>query len=778
MSPIFTNRFDALNAKNPDLRSIDQENPNQTRYRGYAAHAARVRSGAKTPVAPIQFFHPLALVCSEALECRGMLPGEPLIEGNEIMFMPAGVNEITPSQSGKPIRVQVLADPSAAIAIEKQRVALEAKGDTPYFDLNHDDVEASFWPKSFYWKDGPAPGIYARGEWSDVGLAAKQGKTFRSFSPVFHVDDTKRKPARIICYEQAKPNMGGLVNNPAFKKILPLWAKHAGASSDQPKTPNTMTSEEIAALQAKNTELQRELDTFKSQQQSLKAKDESDAVVASKIEAHEMRIKLNNTTIEAESLKAKNATLEAAEVTRREADADAAITAAVGRGAIAARDEPTKAHWKKLLITDPANIALLAKQGSNPAFSPTPVAGARSNVAVTGQDGRDLLKAYDALRCKQLEVVDVAGKTAIAREMGAIWASDMRANDRFLNAPLVAADVSNADLGTLAGTLVAQRTLEYYKLLYGNILKAITTDFSDVPATFNQTTTTRVVLTPAVMVYNPANGTDGRPIGWVVGVPAETLDVPIKLNNHIGAEIVFDSNTLGSTVRNLFGEQGEAQAFAIGNYMITQLYALLTAANFGYSTALSVAAASFGRNNFADAGAILNPLGVPPFNRAALLNSPYYAALQKDSNLVNFAAFQRPEIVEQAELMPISKFQPLEAPNLPTTGNLAGAFLHKTALVIQTRIPNDYTTVLPGASYGNVAVVNDPDTNLSTLVTQYVSHQGGYAAQRQALMFGVGPGITKGGLLLLSSGSLTGTGAGGLSFAGTGFTGGTGESQI
>jgi hypothetical protein len=75
-------------------------------------------------------------------------------------------------------------------------------------------------------------------------------------------------------------------------------------------------------------------------------------------------------------------------------------------------------------------------------------------------------------------------------------------------------------------------------------------------------------------------------------------------------------------------------------------------------------------------------------------------------------------------------------------------------------------------------VVNDPDTNLSTLVTQYVSHQGGYAAQRQALMFGVGPGITKGGLLLLSSGSLTGTGAGGLSFAGTGFTGGTGESQI
>jgi len=386
-------------------------------------------------------------------------------------------------------------------------------------------------------------------------------------------------------------------------------------------------------------------------------------------------------------------------------------------------------------------------------------------VEVTGQDPRDILKAYDALRCKQLTAQHVSEKIKISKEMGAIWASEMRSNERFLNAPLVAADVTSTDPGTLAGTMVAQRTLELFKLTYRNILNAITLDFSDVPSTFGQKTTTRVVLIPAIQSYNSSNGADGRPIGWTVAVPAETFDVPITLNNHIGSEIVFDSNTLGSTARNLFAEQGRAQSYAIGNYLVSSLYALITPTNFGYNSALTVAAANFGRNNFADAGAVLNPLGVPFTERTALINSAYYSALQKDSNLVNFAAFQRPEIVEQAELMPISKFLPLEAPNLPTTNNLAGFFTHKTGLILQTRIPNDYTTVIPGASYGNVAVITDPDINISMMLTQYVSHQGGYTAQRLSLMFGVAPGIQKAGILLLSSGTLTGSGTGGVSFA-------------
>lgn len=701
-----------------------------------------------------------ALVCSAALECRGILPDAPVIAGDEIMFMPAGVHEITPSQAGERVRVQVLCDRQAAEMIERQRAAMAAKGVRPYFDLNHDDQEASFWPTSFEWKDAEAPGIYAKGEWSAAGLSARDGKTFRQFSPVFFVDDTSKKPARVICNEHAGPNMGGLVNNPAFKKILPLWAKHAGASSNNPN-PN-MNEKEIAALRAKNQELLNELSQLKSEQSALKAKNESDALVASQIKAHEATIALNRATLESEELKAKNAALEAADQTRREADAERAVSEAVDRGAIAAKDEEGKAHWKKLIVADPANAALLAKQ------SGSGVIGAERKttaVKVEGQDGRDILRAYDALRCKQLTVADNAGKISLSKEMAAIWAADMRSNDRFLNAPLVAADVTDANLGTLAGTLVAQRTLELFKYEFSGIISRITTDFSDMPANYGQTTSTRVVLIPAVMTYDPTLGTDGRPKGYVVEKPAQARNVDITLNKHKAVEIDFNANVLGSTVRNLFGEQSEAQSFALSKEVVDALYALFTSANFNYNPGLTVTKANFGRNTFADAGEILNPVGTPFTNRFALLNSGYYAALTKDSNLISFAAFQRPEIVTGAELPPISKFQPLEAPNLPTTGNLAGVFGHKSSLVMQSRIPNDYTKVLPGASYGNVAVVTDPDINLSTLVTQYVSHQGGYAAQRQAIMYGVAPGITKGALLLLSSGSLTGTGAGGLEVA-------------
>ena len=149
------------------------------------------------------------------------------------------------------------------------------------FISNKDDNDSVFsvtrLQSRLYWKDGSAPGIYAKGEWSAVGLAARDGKSFRSFSPVFHVDDTARKPARIICYEGAAPNMGGLVNNPAFKKILPLWAKNAAESSTT-QTNDSMNEQEIAALRAKNTELETELNQLKTQQTALKAQNESDAL--------------------------------------------------------------------------------------------------------------------------------------------------------------------------------------------------------------------------------------------------------------------------------------------------------------------------------------------------------------------------------------------------------------------------------------------------------------------------------------------------------------------
>ena len=180
----------------------------------------------------------------------------PLTASGEMMFMPAGSHTITPSQGGKAVKVTVLVTPAGAQELEAQRQALEAKGKRPYFDFNHEDGPASFWPTAFYWKDGPAPGIYCRGEWSESGRTAVEGKEYRQFSPVFHVDNVRANPAKIAAREHASPNMGGLVNAPAFSNILPFWAKNAdGAHSiNNTKTDiNNMTPQELAALQAKNT---------------------------------------------------------------------------------------------------------------------------------------------------------------------------------------------------------------------------------------------------------------------------------------------------------------------------------------------------------------------------------------------------------------------------------------------------------------------------------------------------------------------------------------------
>jgi hypothetical protein len=70
--------------------------------------------------------------------------------------------------------------------------------------------------------------------------------------------------------------------------------------------------------------------------------------------------------------------------------------------------------------------------------------------------------------------------------------------------------------------------------------------------------------------------------------------------------------------------------------------------------------------------------------------------------------------------------------------------------VALARLPNDYTKVLPGASYGNVTNVTDSETGLSVMLVEYVNHTGGYAEMRGEVMIGAGLGDKRGGLLLTS----------------------------
>jgi hypothetical protein len=237
----------------------------------------------------------------------------------------------------------------------------------------------------------------------------------------------------------------------------------------------------------------------------------------------------------------------------------------------------------------------------------------------------------------------------------------------------------------------------------------------------------------------------------------------VVINNHKGIPITFNENLLASTMRRLFNEFAEASAYALAKALVDAIYALFTDANFTNNTIQ--ASATFARSNVVDIGVALTIRGVPLGlgNRTMLLWPAAFGSLVKDATMVTYAAYQAPTIVTEgtqpnaAFPITVDTFQVYTAPNMPSNNaNLVGFAGSKSALVIATRTPNDYTSVMPGASFGNVQMVSDPDLGITVMQVQYVNHTLGTATSRIALMYGVASGQTAAGQLIKAA---SGTGS-------------------
>jgi Mu-like prophage I protein len=691
----------------------------------------------------------------------------PETAATEFMYMPGGIREIAATNylNGQPIKSKVEVTRASAAALQQQLGAVAARNapHKPYFDVNHEDAEASFWPEEFSWREQPQPGIYVRGQWSDTGRALVEGKSYRAFSPVFFVDDPARSPAKVICNPGAPLNFGGLVNDPAFKNISPLWAKNAAGahSSDNQKPKDTqMSPEEIAALQAKNKELEQQID-------ALAAKDKTDALVAAQLKAAQSEMDANTSKLESVALKAKVVNFENADKALRAKNAEAAVADAVKRGAIPPKDTALAGKWQGWCEQTPEMIDALGKLPGSAALEQQGITKGATAGLQAKEGALNVLKAYSGLVAKNTQVKGLNTKAFeergdYARQMAMIYARDISKNlDEMLGVPLAAA--ADADtLGTLAGTLVAQRTLELFKYTFP-MLSRVYNDYSDVPANFNQTINTRIITVPAVQTYSTTLGADGRPAGWSTAATATTTDVNVTLDEHVGVPIVFDSNVLASTVRRLFDEMAPAANYALGKYFVDKIYAKITAANFnGYAVGgtakvpdayatYPVGLNDFSRSHLATLSGILSQNEVPEHDRSALLSTKYFTQLQKDPSLVTFFAGQQaPQIITDGILPQMAGFTPIKAPNLPTTNNLTGFVFQKSALIAVTRLSNDYSQALPGASYGSVTTVTNPDTGISVVLVQYVNHTAGYAEWRIQVMLGAAVGDKRGGLVITS----------------------------
>ena len=235
-------------------------------------------------------------------------------EDQTIQIFPPGVHKVTPSRADgeEPEEMELVIDEMTAEALEADRATYQAKadagqGDAPYFDFNHEDAAASAWPKRIYWAgaDPVSGGVRAEVEWTTAGDAARAGKTFRRFSPMFYAADGRVTGAPV--------NMGGLVNRAAFTRIAALSAK-----SPQPDPDTNM--EDIAALQAENTALKDQI-----------------ADLSSKLEA----------------------------MMKKEAEASVELAAKEGR---IGTDPALKAKWVDSLIKDPAAKDLLMAMAPNPSL--------------------------------------------------------------------------------------------------------------------------------------------------------------------------------------------------------------------------------------------------------------------------------------------------------------------------------------------------------------------------------------------------------------------------
>lgn len=652
-----------------------------------------------------------------------------------MMVLPGGTHDITPEVNGRAQAVSVLVDAQSAVELNKQLAILNAQrgNKRAFFDFDHESKVASGWPLEFSWAETPAPGVYARVELSAAGADAIKGKNYRAFSIAAPIK--RGTPARITASNSfGELALGGLVNDPAFPTILPLWAKNAAGapSSDQTNNQdNMLTPEQIAALQAKNTELQAEITTLKAKQSRTELETEQ-------LKAKQAEHEANTAKLEVAALKAKNAEQEATLKAQRTKDAKAAVDAAVQRGAIPAQNDTLKAKWQKACEENPESIEMLNAMQGNPALEADRISRPAGEISITSEAIIAVVKAYNAKRD--------------ALERGQLYAKEIRG--RMIKADEAFAVIRAANtLGTVAGTLVTQRTLDLLKIAFPALAR-ISTNFTSQQFDpgqigkkgYNATIATRLVSVPTVGTYHVDNG--------YVSAAATTSDVTVTLDAHKFIQVEFNANEQSSTNRLLFGEQEDAMHYAIGKDLMDAIYALFTTANFT-ETPTTEAQVDFDRDTVIDIGTAMQSgsanRNANTGTRTLLLNSGYYGQLAKDSIIVsNLQNSQAGGAIGSGVLPMVHGFLPVEAPNLPTTGNLTGFGMRADAVALATALPSEYANVPGIPATALQQIVTNPDTGLSVQLTMFVDHYLGKSYMRLAWIRGQGVGNLKAGQILRS----------------------------
>lgn len=632
-----------------------------------------------------------------------------------IMWMPGGVNPIACSQGTKSIQTWVEVTPETARVVQAAFEAhLAASAHRPYFDLNHDHAAASGWPTRFVWSDTPKPGVYAETDWSLAGKSAVAGRSYRTFSPQFYTDcfpftktvATQAKPARVT---GAPLNMGGLVNDPAFREMEPLFAARARGELNtttpvDPMTEAELKAMELAALQARIAELEAANAELKANAANT---DLTPALQAKEAELAEAQRQLDAQKNE-QALRAKR-------------DAEGVVRSAVARGALAASDTAGQERWKGLLEADPKNAELLNKLPGTPALSAQRLV--RPAVAIVTEDTNDILRGYLSAKNDHRKRGEI-----YRRELhGRLDKGERLAFERL---PLSATN----SLGTLVGDIISQRTLATL-VSRRPLLRDVVTDFSDEQARLAQVVQTRAVGLPTVQNFGSSASN------------AAVTDYPVTLSAHKEVLFSFTATEYNSTGRDLVAEHSLALSTALGNHLVDTVAALITDA---FTSETTGAGSTKTFSDLTAATKALNTAGAPDFGRNAWVNSDFAEALANDEVMDSFAGDRGSAYATWRNVKGFENVS--EFPALPGNSvNLIGFAFQKNALLLATRLALNPAELIGAGYAGTLQTISDPITGLSVVSNMWIDQATLAINARLILLYGCARGLVGAGHKFVTS---------------------------
>lgn len=291
-------------------------------------------------------------------------------------------------------------------------------------------------------------------------------------------------------------------------------------------------------------------------------------------------------------------------------------------------------------------------------------------------------------------------------------------------------------LGTLTSNIVSGLMLEA-TLARLAPLRAFTTDLSADAIDYGAAIKVRTATPATVADYHTTNG--------YVATDATTTDYTVTINAHKHVSLSFHEQELSGTSRRLLDEQIKVSAYALADALIDAVNALVVVGTFT-NTEVTETAANTDRDTLISLRKSLTTNGAPDFDRNVLMNPDAFAFLTADAKIIS-ADYNNLGNVDMVsgQVRNVAGFNTIyEVPGLPSTGNMQSFALHKSALLIATRLPKDPGAVAGGVPVpGSIEVIQDEATGLAMQVRTWYDMQKGRLNQTYTLMYGVAAGVIK-----------------------------------